>query len=116
MADAKKLPKWQTDFVLAPPEKLVHGDVVKFERALYDFPARLLKAKWSNVSSEAFICAAIVAKWIASPKCEILTDEKGEPRYMLGSKNISEMHAGKVRWYGTQISNLFDKVTAIPPN
>lgn len=103
--------EWQKEFKLR--DNLLQRDVYAFESALHD--AGGLQFDSASVTSAHALKAAIAAGWIESPVCEKGMFE-GKPRWFVGSVNLDELHAGKVRWYGTAVLTAYNAAVDIPKN
>lgn len=72
----------------------------------------------ANIESEQYLKAALKAGWIETPACEVAritgADKRERTVFLLGGVDIDEMHPGKVRWYGRQISALYNLAVAPP--
>lgn len=136
--DEQEAPKtnWQTAFALKTP--LVQKDVYTFETHLRQFEKtapsvdtlleRVFKilsqmgyTTLQNIEAEHHLKAAIRAGWVTGPACEVaeVTGNGGRKstRYLVAGENLDEMHPGKVRWYGAQVSAAYHRAVEIPdPN
>lgn len=127
---------WQKDFTLKAIE--TQAQVYAFESELRQQEQRAPKLEdiltrtfqalrglgmipVANIEAEHHLRAGIKAGWIAMPTAEIaeITDSNGRKRvsYQLDGKDVSDLHPGKVRWYGQRLLEAYNAAVAIPdPN
>lgn len=128
---------WQADFQLK--SQLVQRDIVNYETELrrqekdsvktdtvLDRVFQVLRAMGmtvnANIEAGQQLKAALRAEWVVSPvgRIETVIDEKtkaSETRYLLNGVNVDELHPGKVRWYGAQVTAAYNDALRIPdPN
>lgn len=103
--------KWQEMFKVK--ENLVQRDVYAFEDALRKAGGIMLQT--ASITAAHMVRAAIEAKWIESPETKH-GEIDGKKVWFIGSGDIDDMNAGRVRWYGQQVSAAYNQAVELPPN
>lgn len=103
--------KWQELFKIR--ENLVQRDVYAFEDSLRKQGGITLTT--ASITAVHMVRAAIEAKWIESPETKSGNID-GKDVWFIGAGDVDDMNAGRVRWYGAQVSEAYNKAVEMPPN